>query len=186
MSNLAKRQCFMLLVLIYFLLFPTASHSQDLPKAPVKLVEGPMAKLAPILGTWEIDAEWANGSSLWARNEYKVGLGGKFVEAKTYAKNNSGVAYQRYLTVFGYDESSKEYTSWGFTYDGTEKTVPISVEEKEGKMTLTSEWSQDESTRIRQSVAIADGDNHYEWKVWQKSESEDWIEIMNGKWKRVD
>ena len=186
MSNLAKHLCCVPLVLTCLLFSATTCHGQNMPEPRAKLVEGPMTRLAAVLGTWEIDTAWANGSSLWARNEYKVGLGGKFIEAKTYAKNRSGVAYQRYHTVFGYDESTKEYKSWGFTYDGTEKTVPIKVEEKDGKVTLTSEWSQDESSRIRQSVTIVDGDDHYEWKVWQQSGSEDWVEIMNGQWQRVD
>ena len=163
-----------------------AAHAQELPEERTKFVEGPMQKLTPILGTWEIDDQWESGSPLWARNEYKVGVGGRFLEAKTYSKNPAGKIYQRYFTVFGYNDDENEYMSWGFTYDGTEKTVPLQITEVDGKVEMTSEWAQGPSSRIKQTVTIKPESDHYVWKVWSQDEGSDWAEIMNGKWKRVE
>lgn len=155
----------------------------EAPQPRSKLVDGPIARLKPILGAWEIDAEWADGSPLWARNEYRIGLGGKFVVADTYAKNSSGGVYHRYMTVFGYDPDEETYYSWGFVYDGAAKRVPIQIDEKEGRLTLTSEWEASPGAMIRQQVTVA-AEDHYDWQVWQKRDG-DWSEIMNGQWKRA-
>ena len=155
----------------------------EAPQPRTKLVDGPMAKLTPILGAWEIDAEWTDGSPLWARNEYRIGLGGKFVVANTYAKNSAGGIYHRYMTMFGYDAKDDTYYSWGFVYDGTMKRVPIQVDVGDGKLTLTSEWEASPGAMMRQKVTVAAKD-HYEWQVWQQRDG-DWSEIMNGQWKQA-
>ena len=173
-------------VLLAICLFDGVTLGQDAIEGPQKLVNGPMAKLTPLLGEWEINAVWANGSPLWARNEYTVGVGGRFVEARTFAKNpQSGKIYQRYLTVFGYEEDKEQYTTWGFTYDGREQVVHFTVTEEDGETIITSEWEQAPGTSIRQSVTITAGSDAYGWKIWQKSGDNDWEEIMDGQWKRV-
>jgi hypothetical protein len=166
-------------------LFLAVSSTTAQEVSPTKLVEGPMAKLKPLIGTWEIDTEWRNGSALWARNEYLVGVGGRFIEARTFAKNQSGHVYQRYMTVFGYDQDKNQYHTWGFTYDGTEKTVPFTVTDEDGKTVISSEWEQEAGTSIRQTVTFVAGTDAYDWKVWQKSDGGDWEEVMDGTWQRV-
>ena len=156
----------------------------ETPKPPSQLVEGPMTTLAPILGTWEINGTWKNGEGITARNEYTIGVGGKFVYAKTFAEGPNGGTYQRYFTVFGYDEAEQQYRSWGFTYDGSAISVPLRVEEEGDKVKLTSEWSNDKTGEIRQTVTIGDKDA-YGWQVWAKTPDGEWLEIMDGEWKRV-
>lgn len=167
------------------LLFLSISSTMAQEASPAKLVEGPMAKLKPLIGTWEIDTEWKNGSALWARNEYVVGVGGRFIEARTFAKNQSGHVYQRYMTVFGFNENKKQYNTWGFTYDGREQTVPFTVTDEDGKTVVSSEWEQEPGTSIRQTVTFVAGGDSYNWKVWQKSDSAEWEQVMDGTWKRV-
>ena len=154
------------------------------PQPSTKLVDGPMQKLAPILGTWEIDSEWLGGDPIKARNEYTVGLGGKFIYAKTFAESESGGIYQRYFTVFGFDDEKQQYVSWGFTYDGTSMTVPMELREENGKVVLTSQWNNERTGEIRQSVTLGD-ESAYGWQVWKKTPEGEWLEIINSEWEKV-
>jgi hypothetical protein len=186
MIRLAFLPVLLVKVVVSLSCFVAGASAQHELEPRTKLVDGPMMKLAPMLGTWEIESQWANGTPLWAKNEYFVGLGGRFVEAKTYSKNPAGKIYQRYHTIFGYDEAKQEYMSWGFTYDGTEKTLPVQVEESDGRVSLTSEWEQAPGSRIKQTVTIGADAGQYQWTVWSKEDDGDWTEIMDGTWKRVE
>jgi len=149
---------------------PEASSDESSVK---ELAEGPMKKMQPFIGTWEINDAWSNGEALWARNEYKVGLGGRFVEATTYAKDGDGEPYERYRTIFSHDAESGEYRSYGFTYDGTATVVTNTIADVDGQTSITSEWEQGPA-EIRQTVTTIDADN-YRWQVWMRgADSDDW------------
>ena len=146
---------------------------------------GPLEALKPFIGRWEIDATWGDGSKLHSRNEYEVRMGGKFVFARTFVKQPDGNWYQRYETVFGHEEG-KGMVTWGFTYDGTFTPMDdIEVTEKEGRVHIIFNWAAN-GAAIRQSVTDIDGDS-YSWRVAMKGEgAEDFTQVMDGVWKRID
>ena len=144
----------------------------------------PLWALAGYIGNWEIDTEWADGSRLWGRNEFTVGLAGQFINIDTYAQDGDGEKYQRYFSVYSADAETGELTAYGFNFDGT-VTVVDDIELTGGvaDAALTTQWSAGD-TRIKQTIKLLSKDA-YSWKVWQGSE-ENWELIMDATWKRVD
>lgn len=181
------------LILALVLALPTfaedATSTAPVPKVrtqPSTFAGTPLERLAPLVGTWEIEGQWADGNSIWSRNEFSVGLGGKFLFARTWTKNEAGEVYERYQTHFGYDQANDQIKSWGFTYDGSVSEVDhYEVEVKDGKPHLTSYWGA-ETEQIKQTI-ILDSDSAYRWLVWfRNSDTAEWQQMMDGTWKRVD
>jgi len=79
----------------------------------------PLSALSGYIGNWEIDTEWSDGSRLWGRNEFTVGLAGQFINIDTYARDGDGDKYQRYFSVYSADAETGELTAYGFNFDGT-------------------------------------------------------------------
>ncbi len=149
------------------------------------------AVLAPLVGhAYEIDGAWADGSPIWARNEYRVGLNGQFVESKVIAINEDGEKYQRYLTVMSIDKETGEFTSYGFTYDGTARAITNEIRESDdGDPVLFAEWNTSMPTgemTIRQEVELK-GDR-YLWRVWARPAGSEasWNQMMDGAWIRKE
>lgn len=141
---------------------------------------------APYLGTWVIDSEWSSGGKLWAKNKYEIGLGGNFVMARTWAKDGDGEPYERYLTIFAWDNAKNKVVSHGFTFDGSVKQVVMEVESSDGKEIIRSQWQPDpaQDMVIKQEVSLIDEDQ-YGWKVWSRAnESADFQPMMDGVWKK--
>lgn len=167
---------------------PTAV-AQD-TKAPaaepeIQLAED-LAVLKPFLGTWEVNGQWSSGTKLWARNIYRVGLNGRFVESSTFAKDGDGDVYERYRTVFAWDKKNDRFITHGFTYNGDVSTVELKTEKTDdGRAVLISEWSPDGSdAKISQRMEIIDAAS-YRWQVWsQRTPDAEKQEIMNAVWKR--
>ena len=144
----------------------------------------PLWALAGYLGNWEIDTEWSDGSRLWGRNEFTLGLAGQFINIDTYARDGDGDKYQRYFSVYSADAETGELTAYGFNFDGTVTIVDdIELTGSVTDATLTTRWSAGDSD-IRQSIQLISKDE-YTWKVWSGS-GDEWELIMDGTWKRVD
>ena len=161
-----------------------------LPKAPiaqageVPLDGTPLWALAGYIGNWEIDTEWSDGSRLWGRNEFTVGLGGQFINIDTYARDGDGDKYQRYFSVYSANAETGALTAYGFNFDGTVTIVDdIELTGDVGDATLTTRWSAGDAD-IRQSIQLI-SKNEYTWRVWSGNDDE-WELIMDGTWKRVD
>ena len=146
----------------------------------------PMEPLAGYLGTWEIDGTWKNGTPIWSRSEFSVGIGGNFLVARTFTRNEKGEVYERYLTIFAHDAETGNFKSHGFTYDGTVTVVdPVEVGGEPGHESITSRWSPG-GQELKQSVQLT-GKQSYTWKVWVRpAGTEPWNLIMDGEWKKVD
>jgi hypothetical protein len=147
-----------------------------------------LSPLLPYLGYWEVNSEWSSGDKLWARNEFSIGLGGKFVEARTYTKDEDGTAYCRYLTIYAWDKEQSKIVSHGFTYDGTTSLgLPLETSTSaDGKPQLNSMWKPDPKSdaEIKQTITIID-DGSYSWKVWSRPDEDGKFEqIMDGVWKK--
>ena len=136
------------------------------------------------IGTWVIDGGWKNGDRLWAKNEYSVGMNGNFVEARTYAKNEHGKAYQRYLTIWRFNKDKGAVESHGFTYDGSVDVNETEIDGSgDGHPVFRSKWQQADGSYIKQEVQLID-DLSYSWKVWTSGDGEQWERIMDGVWKK--
>jgi len=146
----------------------------------------PLEALAGYLGNWEINGAWLNGTPIWSRNEFTVGIGGNFLVGRTFTKNEKGELYERYLTMFAHDAKSGNFKSHGFTFDGTVTVVdPLEVGGEAGQESITTKWSSGGSD-LKQSVQLT-SKTSYSWKVWvRETGTQDWTLIMDGVWKRVD
>ncbi len=141
-------------------------------------------QMAMYIGDWEINETWEDGSELWSRNEFRVGLGGVFVEIRTYAKDDNDEVYQRYFTIFAHDKVSDTVRSYGFTNDGTVTVVDnVKLEGSVTDAAITSQWGSGDS-QFRQTIQIVSR-NAYSWKVWSGNGT-NWNLIMDGTWRRAD
>jgi hypothetical protein len=144
----------------------------------------PLWQMGMFIGNWEIDTQWSDGTPLWTRNEFTVGIGGQFVEIRTFTRDEKGEVYERYYTIFSADAETGKVTSYGFTYDGTVTVVDdVGITGSVTDAALTSRWGTGDS-QIRQTVQIVSRDA-YSWKVWAGSD-ENWTLIMDGVYDRVD
>ena len=134
---------------------------------------------APFLGTWEVEARWAWGATLSARATYEPGIGGRFVEVRTFVSDNGGDVYQRYFVLLGHDEDGGE-VAHTFKSDGSYSASSISVEDG----VLISEW-MDGGSKIHDQLASIDADTQ-QWTVKMQPEGSDsWQTIMDATWRRV-
>ena len=169
--------------LVAFLGLITASFAA----AESGTLEGtPLEGLTAFLGNWEVETQWADGTPLWARNEFRIGLGGNFIEASSFTKDENDKVYERYYTIFANDTESDSITSYGYTYDGSVTIIEgINVANVDGFVTMTTEWSAG-ADAIRQTVSVTSNET-YHWKVWAKSAGQEgWALIMDTDYQRVD
>ena len=145
----------------------------------------PLGDLEVFLGNWEVDTHWSDGTPLWARNEFRVGLGGNFIEARSFTKDENDEVYERYYTIFANETERNTITSYGYTYDGTVTIIrDINLEHADGMVIMTTEWTAG-TDAVRQTVRATSGDT-YSWKVWAKGDGQaDWSLIMDADYRRV-
>ena len=164
--------------------------SKEAVDVPVPELDEKLSVLKPFLGDWEIDAKWVGGGDLWAKNEYRVGVGGKFVEARTYAKNEeTGEVYCRYLTIFAWDDEESKIVSHGFTFEGKSVlNLYMDVSKtKNGVSEISSTWNPapGSPSEIKQTITLVNED-HYQWQVWSRpDEKSEYSQMMNGVWQRI-
>ncbi len=165
------------------LLFTSIAGGQPAPPTETELADGPLRLLSPLIGDWQIDATWADGSKLWGRTEYRVGLAGRFIDVRTFAKDGDGEVYQRYLSIYAYDPVKQQYWSHGFIFDGTQKSTPVEVEKNGNTIEMRSRWKMEE-THIRQTVTLH-GDKSMTWEVYSSPDGKEWAQIMDGEWEKI-
>ncbi len=154
------------------------------PPRPEHVADGPLQALDYFIGDWVIDARWAWGDTLNARNEYRVGLGGNFVEVATIVRDNDGPVYERYFSVYAHDAATNQTTAIGFTHDGSVTNLPTEVRKEGDAIVILTDMTEG-GTRIRQRVKT-DGPDAYTWKVWMTPAGSDAEQqIMEGVWRRV-
>lgn len=156
-----------------------------------ELLGTPLEPLAQYLGDWEINATWTNGTTLWARNEYRSMLGGKFVYATTYVSDNAGPTYPRYITIYSWDPAQSKIIAHGFDQAGATTTVTMNTLPDGAIMSQWSISDDPNSPRIRQQISAVTNDS-YRWQVWmlppapaEPSQRPTPIQMMDGRWERV-
>jgi|GEM_PF-3573186 len=159
--------------------------SVEFPDRPTTL-SGPIAAMNHFLGEWTIDATWADGSTLQARNVYTVGVNGKFLEAVTHANDNSQGEYARYFTVYAHDAESDRLIGHGFDFSG--QYVPVEFELSDDGRILETETMMGEgpaAATLRQKLTFT-SDDAYRWQVWMKpAGAPEFMPMMDGTWNRV-
>ena len=158
---------------------------QPAPAAETAPVEAFRDTLSPFIGTWEIDATWAWGETLEARNVYAWDLSEGLVLAHTQVKDGDGPWYNRYLTVFAPGDKPGELTTHTFVYDGTARVGSMTVgESDDGNLLLATSWTMGGS-QIRQENELVD-DNTMAWRVWMRQNDDaPWAQVMDDEWERV-
>lgn len=167
--------------LLLAVLLVTATTPADSGEVP--LDGTPLASMAGFIGNWEINTTWADGNSLWARNEFSVGLGGRFVEIRTFTDDGDGV-YERYFTIYAGDPTTGDIKAYGFTFDGTTAVVDdVTIEGDVTDAAIIGQWGEG-AAAVRQIIRLVSEDE-YNWKVWMGGEGA-WELIMDGNYQRVD
>jgi uncharacterized protein YndB with AHSA1/START domain len=140
-------------------------------------LQGPLAELEPLLGTWEVEATWASGQALWSRAEYVEGIGGRTIEASVFVKDGDGEPYQRYFTVFTIDGERDQLVAHFFNHDGSYQAMDFSLDGR----TLSTEWSEGGTAFRDRSELVEDDVLH--WTVEMKpADTSAFTTIMDALW----
>lgn len=158
---------------------------QPAPAAEPTPIEAFREAVSPFIGTWEIEATWAWGETLEARNVYAWDLSEGLVLAHTQAKDGDGPWYNRYLTVFAPGANASEIAIHTFVYDGTTDVGTMTVGESNGgNLLLSTSWTMG-GTQIRQENELVDA-NTMAWRVWMRpNDQEPWAQVMDDQWERI-
>ena len=155
------------------------------PERPDRLVEGPLEPLNYFVGDWAIDARWAWGDTLEGRNEYRVGLGGRFLEVVTLVRDNGGPLYERYHSFYTYDAANDRHVAWGLAADGSVSSMPHTLEVVDGLPHMEFITDNPDGSRLRQTLTAID-ENTCAWKVWMTAAGNEGEQlIMDDQWERV-
>jgi len=140
-------------------------------------LQGELARLEPILGTWEVNAEWRGGMAVWSRATYTVGVGGNCIEGRVRVRDGDGEPYDRYLSVYTYDTERSQFVAHTFQNNGSYKAQDIHLE---GDVLIT-EWTEGGVQLRDESTFKPDGGMN--WKVRVKpSGAADYQTVMDADW----
>ena len=144
-----------------------------------------MARWTPMLGQWEIHATWSFGTTLDARAEYREGVAGQFVHARTWVSDDGGPTYLRYETTIGPGAEPGVYDLHAFAYDGRAEVRAWRVEARGESEVFTTSWTMANGAHVREEMQLVD-DRTLSWQVWTRGdETGAWTRIMDGAWKKL-
>jgi hypothetical protein len=152
------------------------SRADEKPAADNKL-----AILDRFVGEWEVEGQWAEGSSLHARSVYEWGLNKKILKAKTFVRDGDK-EYQRYESVLAWHPDKKSLYEISFAFDGAISEYLIESKDED---TLRMGWTPvtpDKPSRVRQVLKFLDKD-HFQWTV-SLQDGESWKQLIEATWKR--
>ncbi len=162
-----------------------AAPPAEIPERPAALI-GELAPLSYYVGDWTLEATWSWGMTLAARNEYRVGVGGRFLEVITVASDGGADPYERYHSFYTPQKDGEAYVASGFTYDGTTATIPYTFEVENGLPTIRTDVVNPDGSRLRQEIEPIDA-NNAAWRVWMTPPGgEEAQQIMDGVWTRAE
>lgn len=154
----------------------------ELPRFDRPTLDPGLAVLEKFVGHWEIDASWADGSTLQATSEYSIDVGGKFIRAATYPSDGGAEKYHRYTSFF--QPTEEGITVHGFIFDGSKSVDQLDIVSLDPP-TFEIVTSSDAGGKLRQRVEMTSEDA-YRWRVWsQPSADAQWAALMDGVWNRV-
>ena len=143
-------------------------------------LQGRVAELEPLLGTWEIDAAWSGGQAIWARSSYVPGLGGRSVEGRVLVQDGDGPPYQRYFSVFSHDEERDAWVATTVHRDGRVTQTDFTFEDG----VLVTEWTEGDHAFRDRSELREDGTMQWTVAVGPAGSGE-YRTMMDAAWHRA-
>jgi len=132
-----------------------------------------------LVGIWQIDAAWSDGTALWAQAEYRPVLDGAFVEGRVFVRDGDGPLYQRYRSLFVGTAGGDSAVAHTFSADGSYAESLLQVD---GPV-ITTEWSAGETT-ISERMEL-ESSEVMRWQVWTTAAGGDRTLVMDGRWRRT-
>jgi hypothetical protein len=136
-----------------------------------------LAPLQRLLGgQWEVHGTWSSGEPLHSRTICELGVGGRFIQARTYALQD-GIEYQRYETLYGWDAADETLTYSSYAYDGNITAGTITSTDVDTLSYRGAKGSSSASGTIGQTIEFLSNDE-VRWIVW--------LETVEGKQQLID
>lgn len=92
---------------------------------PVAEPTGPVARLAPMAGTWVVSDTWDWGATVKGRNENRMGHGAGWLRVDTHVSDNGGPEYHRYRTW--YIARQGAWLAWSIDREGALASQPVEL-----------------------------------------------------------
>src|SRR5688572_22053245 len=164
------------------------SNSSDVTQKPITFGNQkhsddfkPLETIAKLEGTWMVDAKWADGRPMHARQTIEPSVGKRFYKSSTQVlKHDGSVDYDRYLIFYGVDQG--KLMSYRFVNDGSTNLAPLTVDGNRMSGTRTMRGSDGKELKLQWSYEFPDPDTIH-WHVWQDGQSDK--PLLDADWKRV-
>ncbi|HWB20472.1 MAG TPA: hypothetical protein VG711_09250 [Phycisphaerales bacterium] len=153
------------------------SASNDADKSLMKRL------LAKCVGEWTVDATWAGGNPLHAREVHALSLDGTVLRSQTFVTKDDGSEYQRYEMVSWWDNATGKTRFMEWVYDGTTEQGEIIASDDHTLMFPPRVDADGKTSPIRQWLTFV-GDDEYDWTVKMKQEDGSEKTLIEGKWMR--
>ena len=145
---------------------------------------GPMERLSPMLGTWNVSGTWAWGATVDARATYTAGVNNRFLTIRTWVSDNKEPEYLRYESTVSHDAATETYSIFSAKFDGTTTTATWELEEREGTDVWISTWNAGE-TVVREELSMGDATT-MRWLVEMRSGPDAaWETALDATWMRA-
>ncbi len=149
-----------------------------------QILNGMLGRLDLWLGTWQIEATWAGGATLWSQAEYRPMLDGAFIDSVYFVSDNGGELYQRYRSFLATGDEADQVIAHTLNQTGAYAPTVLSITGGGVGMVSSTVWSSG-TTEIKERLELTTRDT-MSWQVWTQAEgSDDWTQIMDGVWRRV-
>jgi len=179
-----------LLGLVGLLQLASVAHGQvaDPPAAAPEVtmearLQGDLAILEPLLGTWEIEARWSHGTALRGRSTYEPAMDGLFVIGKTWVSDGGGPVYLRYVSTYGAGEEPGTIVTSSANVDGSISPGSCVLERTDAGVVMTTEWSM-EQMRVAETFTVGDGEALWVVRMAQGPGAA-FQEVMRGTWRKI-
>lgn len=134
-------------------------------------------------GQWEVRGTWSSGEPLHARTIYELGVGGRFIQARTYAVQDDGTEYQRYETLYGWNTGNETLTYTRYAADGNIAEGTITSTDADTLSYRGAKGSPSASGTIGQTIEFLSNDEA-RWIVWLET-VEAKQQLIDATWNRT-
>lgn len=140
------------------------------------------AWLGSLKGTWTLDAKWANGNPMKARQTVEPVLNNKFVTIKTWSASGDAAESERDFVVFGLTKDG-QLVQTVYTPDGqSRQTEATPTTDGTIQFDFSKTDAKGKTIELRTIYKPIDA-THYGWKLMSKLKGE-WHSTLEGTWQR--
>lgn len=143
---------------------------------------GDLAPLARLVGEWNLEAKWVDGTPVRARAVYRWGLGGTIMTARMFVIDGADER-QRYEEVMAWDRRRQSIVDISFSVDGAINEILVEPRDDDTLLFGWTPYHPSKAGKVRQTIRF-DGKNRYVWIVERNAEGA-WKQIMEGTWVRA-